>query len=184
MRRALDTIYSAALWVSAACLAGIALLVGIQLVFRLVDGLLKLIGAPVLGFQILSLAEIAGYTLAGASFMALAPTLKAGAHIRVTMLVSALPGTARRWVESAAFAFSTAVCAYGAWHLINFAWVSYRFNEVSYGVIRVPLFIPQAVMALGAIVLAVALLDETVTVVRNGRASFQHAEDSISLGKE
>jgi len=184
MRRTLDTIYLCALWMSAACLATIALLVGFQLAFRLVDGFLKLIGAPVLGFQILSLAEIAAYMLAGASFMALAPTLKAGAHIRVTMLMSALSKTARRYVESAAFAVSTAVCAYGAWQLIDFAWVSYRFNEVSYGVIKVPLFIPQAVMALGAVVLVIALFDETVMVIRRGEASFQATEDAITLGKE
>ena len=66
----------------------------------------------------------------------------------------------------------------------NFAWVSFRFNEVSNGVIKVPLFIPQTVMAAGALVLTIALLDEFVTVLRSGRPTFRAAEDAISLGKE
>ncbi len=52
------------------------------------------------GWQILSLAEIAGYLLAAASFLALAPTLKAGAHIRVTMLLSAFGEAKRRSVRT------------------------------------------------------------------------------------
>jgi hypothetical protein len=59
-----------------------------------------------------------------------------------------------------------------------------RFHEVSNGVIRVPLAYPQATMALGALMLTVALLDELFIVVRRGRPSFRTAEDAITLGKE
>ena len=38
MRRALDTLYSAALWASALCLVAIAAMVGAQLAGRIVDG--------------------------------------------------------------------------------------------------------------------------------------------------
>ena len=38
MRRALDTLYRAALWLSALCLVAIALLVGAQLASRILDG--------------------------------------------------------------------------------------------------------------------------------------------------
>ena len=184
MRRFLDALYQIALWLSAACLALIALLVGVQLAGRLLDGALKLMGLPVAGFQVLSLAEIAGYMLAAASFLALAPTLKAGAHIRVTMLLASVSEERRYYLEIFAFGFSALVCAYGTWHLVNFAWVSFLFNEVSYGVVKVPLFIPQTAMAFGALVLTVALADETIIVVRQGRPTFRLAEDAISVGKE
>src|SRR3954470_15939831 len=150
MRRLLDTLYDAALWLSAACLALIAMLVGLQLVGRLLDTALKLFGLPVAGFQILSLAEIAGYMLAAASFLALAPTLKAGAHIRVTMILASLSETNRRYMELVAFGFSALASAYMTWHLVHFAFVSFRFAEVSTGVIRVPLAYPQSMMAIGA----------------------------------
>ena len=39
-----------------------------------------------------------GYLLAAASFLALGGTLKAGAHIRVTLVLAALSERARRYV--------------------------------------------------------------------------------------
>jgi TRAP-type mannitol/chloroaromatic compound transport system permease small subunit len=184
MRLFLDRLYAIALWLSALCLLVIAVLVGLQLVGRMLDSALSLLGVPVLGWQILSLAEIAGYLLAAASFLALAPTLKAGAHIRVTMLLSALGEARRRYIELAAFAFSVAACSYMTWHLAHFAWVSFKFDEVSTGVIRVPLAYPQMMMAIGALILTIALIDETLIIVRAGRPTFRAAEDAITLGKE
>jgi TRAP-type C4-dicarboxylate transport system permease small subunit len=184
MRRILDTLYRATLWASALCLVVIATMVGVQLAARLLDGALALLHLPRTEFVILSLDEICGNLLAAASFLALAGTLKAGAHIRVTLMLSALNETRRRILEIWAFGSAAGASAYGTWQLFDFAWVSFRFNEVSNGVIKVPLFIPQAVMAAGALMLTVALLDEFVTVLRSGRPTFRAAEDAISLGKE
>jgi len=184
MRLLLDRLYQTALYLSALCLLIIGVLVGVQLAGRILDGVLRLVGVEVFGWQILSLAEIAGYLLAAASFLALAPTLKAGAHIRVTMLLSAFSEATRRYLELAAFAFSSLACAYMTWNLGYFAWVSFRFNEVSHGVVRVPLAYPQTVMAVGALILTVALIDEMVTVLRLGRPTFRVTEDAITLGKE
>jgi hypothetical protein len=58
------------------------------------------------------------------------------------------------------------------------------FHEVSAGVIRVPLAYPQAAMALGALILTVALVDEFFIVLGRGRPTFRAAEDAITLGKE
>jgi TRAP-type C4-dicarboxylate transport system permease small subunit len=184
MRRFLDGLYVVSLWASAACLAGIALLVGAQLAGRLIDGALTLVGLEPLGLIVLSLAEISGYTLAAASFLALAPTLKAGAHIRITMLLAALPETKRRFLELWAFGCAAVASGYITWQLTKFAWVSYQFNEVSPGVVRVQLFVPQAMMALGALILTIALIDEIVIVYRRGMPSFRADEDAITVGKE
>src|SRR5664280_1760580 len=145
MRRALDTLYTATLWASAFCLATIALLVGAQLAGRLLDGTLALLHLPRTDFVILSLAEISGYLLSAASFLALAGTLKAGAHIRVTMVLGMLGEHARRFAEVWAFGAATAAAGYLTWNLASFAYVSLRFHEVSTGVVRVPLAYPQAV---------------------------------------
>ena len=116
---------------------------------------------PRTDFVILSLDEICGYLLAGASFLALAGTLKAGAHIRVTLVLSALSERAAplSW-KSGRSVLPPRRPAYMTGNLANFAWVSFRFHEVSTGVMRVPLAFPQAAMAIGALVLTVALLDE------------------------
>ena len=184
MRRFLDTLYQASLYASALCLVVIAAMVGAQLAGRLIDGTLALVGLPRTDFVILSLNEICGYLLAASSFLALAGTLKAGAHIRVTMALGAFSEKVRRYIEIWSFGFASAASAYMTWHLANFAWVSFLFNEVSPGIVRVPLAIPQAAMALGALMLTVALVDELVLVVRRGRPSFRRAEDAITVGKE
>ncbi len=145
---------------------------------------MALVGLPRTDFVILSLDEICGYLLAAASFLALAGTLKAGAHIRVTMMLSALSEHARRYAEMLAFAVAALGSAYMTWQLANFAWVSFRFNEVSPGVVRVPLCYPQGAMALGAFILTIAIVDELAIVVARGRPSFRQAEDAITIGKE
>jgi TRAP-type C4-dicarboxylate transport system permease small subunit len=184
MRRALDTLFRVSLWLSALCLVVIAIMVGVQLAGRIVDGLLKMAGFAPFGFVILSLAEIAGYLLAAASFLALAGTLKAGAHIRVTMFLAMLSEEKRRLFELWAFGSAAAFAAYMTWNIGSFAWVSFRFNEVSSGLIPVPLAIPQTAMTAGILILTIALADEFLIVLRRGRPSFRGSEDAITLGKE
>lgn len=184
MRNLLDRLYGLALWASALCLAAIAVLVGIQLIFRIIDGSLLLLRLPPTEFQILSLNEICGYTLAAASFLALAPTLKGGAHIRVTMALNVLAPPFRRGAEIVAFGTAAVAGAYMTWHFANFAYVSYKFNEVSPGVVRVQLAYPQALMALGALIFTIALIDELAVILRRGRPSFRDAEEAFTIGKE
>lgn len=184
MRHILDTLYRSALWLSAACLVAIALLVGLQVAGRLLDAALKLVGLDPVGIVVLSLAEIAGYLLAAASFLALAGTLKAGTHIRVTLVLSALGERRRRALEIWALAAAAAFCAYMTFSLCRFAYYSWLFHEISPGLIRVPLAIPQAAMAFGMLVLTIALLDELVIVLKGGHPTFRRAEDALMLGKE
>jgi TRAP-type mannitol/chloroaromatic compound transport system permease small subunit len=184
MRRFLDALYATALWASALCLLTIFLLVGAQLAGRLLDGALAFVHLPRTDFVILSLAEICGYLFAAASFLALAGTLKAGTHIRVTMLLGAVSERLRRFLELWAFGIAAVVSAYMTWQLASFALVSYQFGDVSPGVVRVPLWIPQSAMALGALILTIALVDEFALVLVRGRPSFRTAEDAVTLGKE
>lgn len=184
MRPFLAALYRAALWLAALALVAIAVLVLMQVGARLLDSVLKLFGARPTNFVILSLTEIAGYLLATASFLALAATLKAGAHIRVTMLLQALGERARRPVEAVAFAVGATFSGYMAWFVGRLAYDSWRFNEISPGLVPVPLVWPQAAMTAGLVVLAIAFLDELVAVALTGRPSFRAAEDAATIGKE
>ena len=184
MRKLLDHLYRAALWVAALCLVGIALLVATQLAGRIIDGSLKLLGREPYGIVVLSLAEFSGFLLAAASFFALAATLKAGTHIRVTMLLTSLSERARHVAEIWVLGFTAMTAIYLTWYLGRFAYLSWAFHEVSPGVIPAPLWIPQAAMTLGAAVLALALIDELAIVIRGGRPTFRDSEDTFILGKE
>ncbi len=184
MRSYLDTLYRAAGFLAASCLALIALLVVVQLGGRILDGALKLVGLAPRGFVILSLAEIAGYLLAAASFLALAPTLKAGAHIRVTMLLSAVGEGRRKPMEIVALVAAIVFAGFLTVALGRLALDSWRFHEVSTGLIPIPLVWPQAAMTLGLAVLTIAFLDELGIVLARGRPSFRASEDAVTLGKE
>ena len=184
MRAVLDRFYLLTQWLSGLCLITIGLLVLAQILGRILDSALKLMGLKPAGLVILSLSEIAGYLLASASFLALAGTLKAGAHIRVTMLLGAMSETRRRQFEILAFAATAVFCAYMTWFVSALSYDSWRNNEISPGLIPVPLVWPQAAMAAGLMAMTVALIDETFTVITAGRPSFRTAEDAVTLGKE
>ena len=184
MRSILDRLYATTQRLSAACLVAIALLVGLQLVGRIADSVLKLAGRQPYGFMIASLAEMAGYLLAAASFLALAATLKRGAHIRVTMLLSAFKSSTRRLFELWALAAAAVFTGFMAGSVALLVYDSIRFKEVSYGLLPIPLAVPQAVMTIGLVVLLIALLDELMIVWKSGKPSFQSAEDAIVAGKE
>lgn len=184
MRKALDGFYSMMLALSAACLILILVLVGAQIVGRIADGLLNLVGLPAYGFLIPSLAELGGYLFAAASFLALAPTLKRGAHIRVTMLLSSVPAGWRRAFELWALAASLAVAVYAAWALGTLTYFSFKFGDVSSGLLPIKYWIPQSVMTAGLIGLCIALLDEFFVTLRHGSPTFVSSESAISLGQE
>jgi len=184
MRRALDTLFAIALWAAIACLVSIALLVGLQVGGRIVDAILSALGLARSGFVILSLSEIAGYLLAAGSFLGLAATLKGGVPIRVTMLISNVPLKVRSVLEGAALLVGAIATSYASWHLAQYAHTTWRFNEVSPGLVPVPLYIPQVAMVVGAVLLAIAFLDEFIITLRTGRPSFTGTEDAINLGQE
>jgi TRAP-type C4-dicarboxylate transport system permease small subunit len=179
MRTFLDRFYAVTLYLAAVCLVIIAVLVGAQVIGRIFDTSLKLFGYPPYGFLVASLAEIAGYLLAAASFLALAATLKRGGHIRVTMLLVFVSERVRYWLEMWVLTIGTVFIGYISYSLVSLAYDSYRFKEISYGLLPVPLAIPQAVMAAGAIALLIALIDELAVTWRTGRPSFRKREDVV-----
>jgi len=179
MRRILNLIYAFSLVLSAACLLAITGLVAIQVGARVLDKLLRLAGLTPMGWQVLSLPEIAGFLLAGASFLALGPTLKAGAHIRVTMLLRIVSPGLRTIIERAVLAVALAGSLYLAYAMANLVWGSWRFNDLSIGLLPIPLIWPQLPLVIGTFVLFVALLDEAVIHLRSGAFSFGGSEDAL-----
>ena len=176
MRRFLDFLYLGAGWTAAIALFLIFALVTVQLCARILDGLLRLAGQPALGFIIPSIAEICGFLLAAASFLALAYTLTVGGHIRVSLVLSRLGPSPRRGVETLVALVAAAGAAYATVALAKLAWRSWQYGDVSYGIVPVPLALPQATMAFGTAVLTIALIDVAVRAWRD--------RDYIQAGSE
>ncbi|MGQ0664519.1 MAG: TRAP transporter small permease [Pseudomonadota bacterium] len=154
MRRALDALYDACAWIA-----------GAFLVLILLNILVQVLGG-IVAFYIRGTDAYAGYCMAGASFFALAHTLKRGEHIRVTLIVQRLTGRPRRWLELwclAVAVFLSGNFAYYSWKMV---WWSWTFTDVSSAQDRTPLWIPQLVMAVGVSILVLAFIDELVQVIR------------------
>jgi TRAP-type C4-dicarboxylate transport system permease small subunit len=184
MRKLLDGLYGFTLALSAACLVLILLLVGAQICGQIVDASLRLIGYPPYGFLIPSLSEIGGYLFGAASFLALGATLKRGAHIRVTMLLGAVRPGFRRGLEFWALLAGLAIAVYATWALGTLAYFSWKFGDVSSGLLPIKYWIPQSAMTLGLFTLCVALIDELVITFRTGAPSFVRSESAITQGQE
>lgn len=157
MRRALDGLYD-----GAAALAALAMV-------GLLGMVLMSIAGRQLHFHLPGTDAYAGYLMAASGFLALAHTLKRGEHIRVTLLLQALQGKARRALELWALAAACALAALAAWYSVRLAWQSHAFNDVSTGNDATPLWIPQLAMAAGSVILLIAFVDELVLEWRGQR---------------
>ena len=167
LRRALDALYDGAAWAAALCLVGLLAMVLLSIVSRL------------LHFHVPGTDAYAGYLMAAAGFLALAHTLKKGEHIRVTLLLSALQGGARRALEIWALAAATLLALLSAFYACRLSWQSYTFHDVSTGNDATPLWIPQLGMAAGSVILAIAFVDELVLELRGRRAAPEAGDEPL-----
>ncbi|EKE44360.1 putative DctQ (C4-dicarboxylate permease, small subunit) [Oceaniovalibus guishaninsula JLT2003] len=162
MRRALDTVYATAAWAAAMAVLVICLVVTAQVVLNVASRL----GGAGVALTIPSYADFAGFALAAATFLALAPTLRAGVHIRVNLAVMRLP-TRLQWVaELIVLALGTAMAAYATWFAGSLLQESRHYGDMSTGIVAVPIWIPQIAMVAGLGLLTVALLDTLVESLR------------------
>jgi len=158
VHRFLDGLYLATGWLAALSMVGVLAMVLTAIVSRQ------------FGVHVPGTDAYAGYLMAAAGFLALAHTLKRGEHIRVTLLISALRGGARRALELWALVVATLLAAAFAFYAVRLAWQSHAFNDISTGNDATPLWIPQLSFAAGAIVLSIAFVDELVLELRGLRA--------------
>ncbi len=163
MRRALNALYDGAAWVAALCMVGLLVMVLLSIFSRL------------LHFHVPGTDAYAGYLMAGAGFLALAHTLKRGEHIRVTLLLSSLKGAARRGLEIWALTAAVALSALSAFYSCRLVWQSRQFNDISTGNDATPLWLPQLGMAVGTVILCIALVDELVLELQGRRGTTDQA---------
>lgn len=157
MRRMLDTLYDGAAWLGALFMVG-------TLVSVLAGVLDRQFAWSLRGTDM-----YAGYCMAASGFLALAHTLKKGEHIRVTLILNGLHGSARRALEIWALAVATALSMLFAWYSVMLSVNSYAYHDISTGNDATPLWIPQITMGVGAVILMIAFIDELVLEIRGRR---------------
>lgn len=144
---------------AAGVLAGVAMIAIVALI-------LAQIAARLLGMQIKSADDFAGWLLAASMFLALPMTLNRGEHIRVSVLSDLLAPRARRALDVIATLIGTAALLWGAWFVLSFVRESWTYHDVSGGLLAVPLWIPQLSMAVGVVLFAIAMIERLVRRLR------------------
>ena len=166
MRRWLNRLYDAAAVAAALMMVG-------TLAMVLLGMLDRYLALSVRGTDL-----YAGYCMAAAGFLALAHTLKKNEHIRVTLILNNLPKRARHalevWCLGAAVLLAGLFCFYS----IKLSYQSWDFHDISTGNDATPLWIPQIGMALGALVLLIAFIDELVLELRGARVT-QDSDEAL-----
>jgi len=156
VRKFLDNLYKGAGALAALCLVIILVIIVAQMVCRW------------LGISFPGSTAYAGYFMASASFLAFAYALNADAHIRVSIVLNAM-GRYRHWGEVWCFVIGTLATCYLAYYAVEHAYGSWKWNDISQGRDKLPLWIPQIPVAIGAILLAISFIDNLVSLVLNGR---------------
>lgn len=152
MRKSLDTLYLASAWAGALCVLAICcLMIG--------QALLRLNGTLVRGAD-----DITAWSCAGAAFLPLAATFKRGELVRMGMLIDQFSDRTARWIELAALTMCGAIAVFMAYWLWFMVYESYIYDERAQGLLPIPIWIPQTPVAFGALVLAIALVDEWLRV--------------------
>jgi TRAP-type C4-dicarboxylate transport system permease small subunit len=163
MRKTLDFIYDSAAALAALFLVGLLVMVLLSVISRQLH-----INLP-------GIDAYAGYLMAGCGFLALAHTLKRGEHIRVTLILQFLGPRVQRWLERWAMGAAALLSLLFAYYSVRLVVQSVEFHDISTGNDATPLWIPQLSMAIGAIVFAIASIDEFF-VEWNGRPRKMNTE--------
>jgi TRAP-type C4-dicarboxylate transport system permease small subunit len=156
---------------SAMCLANMTLVLAATLVLR-----------P-FGILVPSGEEIVTFSMVAMAFFGFVYAYLEGAHVRVDTLFSRLPRALQKTLEIASHFGAAALCAGVTFYSAQLAFTAYRFNDVSDGLVPIPMFVPMGVVPLGFGLFALVLLRDGVRVLSGANVLFAltEKEEAISL---
>lgn len=163
MRHALDNLYS----FSGLLAAFFLVMIGVTILLQIAGRFLHFA---------FDATEISGFCMAASTFLGLAYTLRANAHIRVTLMVGKLSAENKRRVEIWCCALGAAAFAYVSVNAWLMAYESFLFGDTSPGLMAVPFWIPQIGMSLGASIMTIGFVDELVQTISGRIPDFADAE--------
>ena len=129
-------------WLAAGCIGAILALIVAEVLAR-----------NLLNYSIDFAWEFSAYFMGAAFMLGAGYALRAGAQIRVNLLLENLPRPLARVVDGLATLVGIAVAAYLTYALADMAWLSWTRNSRSVQPSDLPLWIPQASLVLGSLLL-------------------------------
>ena len=166
LRRIFNALYLGGALAGAASIVAIGLLIVSQVTGREFGILVK--GAD----------DLTAWSVVAAGFLPLAYTYRRNRHIRVTVLVEQLTGWRRRLLEMLILVVSLFLAGYMTYSAFDMIWDSYRFEELSQNLIVLPIWIPQSSIAVGSLLLAIAIMDDLVVSLLGGQPAHRVAGET------
>ena len=164
-RRFLDFLYDAAGYLAAFFVVAIFALMIAQTVMRET------------GFSTSGMDDYVSWFCAASFFLAMPHAFRHGDFVRVTLLLEKLEVGTRRVFETGCLAVAAVFTGYLAWWASRYVYESWQYQEMSTGVISVPIWIPQLSFTVGAVLLFVAVVDELVRVSMGRKATYVAAAE-------
>jgi TRAP-type C4-dicarboxylate transport system permease small subunit len=136
-------------WLGAACLVTLTSLMIAEVAVRALSNVI-----PWVPGDIPVAWEYSSYLMAATFTFGAAMTLRAGGHIRVTLVLARVSPVVRRRMEVVLAMLGTGFCGFLAWSMAYFTWRSFESGQtsVSSGTL---VWIPQALVSFGIFLLAV-----------------------------
>src|SRR5437016_14610211 len=106
-------------WIGAACLIALTLLMLAEIAVRALSDVFPWVPA-----DIPVAWEYSSYLMAATFTFGAAMTLRAGGHIRVTLVLARVSPQTRRWMETVLAVIGTGLCGFLAWAMTYFTWRS------------------------------------------------------------
>lgn len=169
MRRFLDGLYRVSGAGAVVCLVMIVVFAMAQILAR-----------P-FGLVAPSADEFAGFSMAGATFLGMAHTLRSGSHVRMHVLLSVLGPAKLRVFELGCTLIAGGVTAVLSAYTVDMMIMSARIGEWTLGLLPIPKWVPMSFMMVGLAVFSIALFDDFFRVLRGGNPSYQSAADAQKL---
>jgi TRAP-type C4-dicarboxylate transport system permease small subunit len=129
-------------------------------------------GRP-LGINLPAGDDFAAWCMAATAFLGLAHTFRSGEMIRVGLLIDLFEGRTRRVIEIVALIVGCGFIGYFAYHAVLMNYQTWQFNDMSTGVVVVPLWIPQLGYSGGLVILLIAFVDELVYVLQGNDPRYE-----------
>ena len=171
MRSALNHLYRLSGYGAAGCVFIICAIVIVQVLLNLINGILLSLFGVIIG-NIPSYTDFTGYFLAAASFLALAYTFREGEHIRVTLALQYVPKPIQTLLEGFCLLVAASFTSYLSFYMALLVHESYIYEDVSGGMVPMPIWFLQSFLLIGLLILTIALWDDISRFLRGKRPSY------------
>jgi C4-dicarboxylate transporter DctQ subunit len=152
---AIDALSTAGAWAAVCCiLAILGLIVG------------EVAARNLFNYSIHFAWEFSAYFMGATFLLGAGYALRAGAQIRVNILITGVPEAVGRIIDLAATLVSIAIIAYLSYALFQLTWLSWIRDSKSAQASELPLWIPQLALAVGAAILTLQLTGRALRLLR------------------